>query len=877
MVGAITTGDSDLEYEVSPVQRAFYESFILRHRWSASRLYALNMAASHDFRQEVRHLNYERKLKLKKMDEDMKKTVQRMIALSGLGGTTNSLYDEKRKPKKLFAGRSSLSPYSAFSDGVHSPDEAKQTQQEKDTKSLPKLGAKKSMLKSSNPVGEMMQIAENAVLDQENKKDLPKTGITNEVDNEDGGSERVEVGIGINSLRHKNEHEPSTELDQRMQKMSLKKNQANDRPIENAESTGTLVAHKEELETIYLPELNSKNVNRQKMRAEMKNGENTYAKGRESLGEDITDGKIFNFNQIEININCPRDESSREEIINQSKQSINNHGNISNRYNETTQWDGKVSETVEDLGIGDKTNRRRTTTTDNLDAEDDEEDSEDAASSKSDREELVDTFPNYCDDFYDDVFLPVDSVAGDGKLFSPPNNSNSTLSERINGRGSVSVRKQQTMRNGRPPKTTNAVITSVDEARDPNSKLLQRINGRGSISIRKEQMVKKQAMPIASALVTSEEEMHSLFSLEEEENKGVVESRNNSLSKGMKRESVSTRKLQKQTINGTDIMVYKTDREILKFADVQKQLTKEEYKLSRKGRNSISVRKHQLEKKKSMIQETSEKEEEGYEEKRAGKKVSINLTNVALRRASIAGREEAVDELHPISYCRQPVNQVRKSSVAHPSGRISVSFPDQRRGSKKSSVAHPSGRISVTFPDQRRGSKKSSVVHSSGRISLDQRTKSKKSSVIHPSGRISEVAESRENSKRSSHARPSGGRVSLQQNVNQRPNSKLSSVVHPSGRISQGNMRSRSKTFASNTPNHHSSEDGRKTSTPYNHSMSNRKISTPYSHLTSSQRKISSPYHMKKYDDFLTESDFHATKAKYLSRPMNAIAEPFAM
>ena len=34
---------------------------------------------------------------------------------------------------------------------------------------------------------------------------------------------------------------------------------------------------------------------------------------------------------------------------------------------------------------------------------------------------------------------------------------------------------------------------------------------------------------------------------------------------------------------------------------------------------------------------------------------------------------------------------------------------------------------------------------------------------------------------------------------------------------------------------------------------------------------------MKKYDDFLTESDFHATKAKYLSRPMNAIAEPFAM
>lgn len=64
----------ELTYDKSfktPVQRAFFESFLLRSRYNVARLYALNVAASSKYKKEVKHLCRERKTHLKRLDNDI--------------------------------------------------------------------------------------------------------------------------------------------------------------------------------------------------------------------------------------------------------------------------------------------------------------------------------------------------------------------------------------------------------------------------------------------------------------------------------------------------------------------------------------------------------------------------------------------------------------------------------------------------------------------------------------------------------------------------------------------------------------------------------------------------------------------------------------
>lgn len=67
----------ELTYDKSsrtPVDRAFYESFIMRDRWKVTRLYAQNMSASVKFKKEVKHLGFQRKSSLMKLDNEIEKT-----------------------------------------------------------------------------------------------------------------------------------------------------------------------------------------------------------------------------------------------------------------------------------------------------------------------------------------------------------------------------------------------------------------------------------------------------------------------------------------------------------------------------------------------------------------------------------------------------------------------------------------------------------------------------------------------------------------------------------------------------------------------------------------------------------------------------------
>ena len=55
----------------TPVERAFYESFIIGNRWSVTRLYAQNMSASRHFKHDLKHMSYERRANLRNMDKEI--------------------------------------------------------------------------------------------------------------------------------------------------------------------------------------------------------------------------------------------------------------------------------------------------------------------------------------------------------------------------------------------------------------------------------------------------------------------------------------------------------------------------------------------------------------------------------------------------------------------------------------------------------------------------------------------------------------------------------------------------------------------------------------------------------------------------------------
>lgn len=58
----------------TPVERAFYESFIMSNRWAVARLYAVNILESTKFKTELKHLGQERKTNLLRMDDAIEKT-----------------------------------------------------------------------------------------------------------------------------------------------------------------------------------------------------------------------------------------------------------------------------------------------------------------------------------------------------------------------------------------------------------------------------------------------------------------------------------------------------------------------------------------------------------------------------------------------------------------------------------------------------------------------------------------------------------------------------------------------------------------------------------------------------------------------------------
>ena len=62
----------------TPVERSFYESFIMSNRWEVIRLYALNMSASRKFRDEVKHLGYQRKTNLLQLDNEIEKAQKQL-------------------------------------------------------------------------------------------------------------------------------------------------------------------------------------------------------------------------------------------------------------------------------------------------------------------------------------------------------------------------------------------------------------------------------------------------------------------------------------------------------------------------------------------------------------------------------------------------------------------------------------------------------------------------------------------------------------------------------------------------------------------------------------------------------------------------------
>lgn len=68
--------------EKNPVDRAFFESLILRDRWNVGKLYASNMFHAQRFRRKLKHMEQERACSLFGIDqdiEDMKKKIEDII------------------------------------------------------------------------------------------------------------------------------------------------------------------------------------------------------------------------------------------------------------------------------------------------------------------------------------------------------------------------------------------------------------------------------------------------------------------------------------------------------------------------------------------------------------------------------------------------------------------------------------------------------------------------------------------------------------------------------------------------------------------------------------------------------------------------------
>jgi len=75
-------GTTTKHYDVTPVDRAFYESIILHDRWNVGKLYANNIFDGQNYRKQVRNMAQERANELFGMDqeiEDMKQRIEKII------------------------------------------------------------------------------------------------------------------------------------------------------------------------------------------------------------------------------------------------------------------------------------------------------------------------------------------------------------------------------------------------------------------------------------------------------------------------------------------------------------------------------------------------------------------------------------------------------------------------------------------------------------------------------------------------------------------------------------------------------------------------------------------------------------------------------
>ena len=102
----------ELHYDKSsrtPVERAFYESFIMHDRWSVTRLYALNMSASITFKNELKYLGHQRKLNLLRLDNEIERTRKQLDKLQTLNLPTKKQESLLLKfPNKVMTNKTSI-------------------------------------------------------------------------------------------------------------------------------------------------------------------------------------------------------------------------------------------------------------------------------------------------------------------------------------------------------------------------------------------------------------------------------------------------------------------------------------------------------------------------------------------------------------------------------------------------------------------------------------------------------------------------------------------------------------------------------------------------------------------------------------------------